>query len=151
MSVDLGTIHITPNQQAVTAQPTGSGWLGNVWDIVKTTATEMIKTGGNILLQKAQDKFAPPVASTAGYPAFAQKSQSPEIIYNPSEEPKSKFATDLYLSTSPIQQFLQPIIQPAVAEGIKEGMISVAQKPPVWVWAVLGVLGVVIVMQGVRR
>ena len=52
MSIDLGTIHITPNQQAVTAQPTGTGFWGNIWDVVKTSATEAVRTGANIVLQK---------------------------------------------------------------------------------------------------
>jgi len=151
-AVDLGTITIVPqDKQATTIQPPSSGWWGNVWDVVKKTAGEIIRTGSNILLQKAQDKLAVPVSSTAGYPPFAKTSQSPEVVYNPSETPTSKFATDLSLSQSPIIKLLSPVIQPAVSEGIREGIVSVANKPPVWVWGILGLLGVVIVMQGVRR
>ena len=147
----MGTVWSPPNAQVVTAQPASSGWLGNVWDVVKKTAGAVIQTGTNILLQKAQDKFAQPVQPVAGYPPFAQKQQSPEIVYNPKQTPTSKFATELFMSDSPIIKLLSPVIQPAVSEGIREGIVSVAKKPPVWVWGILGLLGVVIVMQGVKR
>ncbi len=153
MSADLGIIHITPNQQAVTAQPTGSGFWGNIWDVVKTTATEMIKTGGNILLEKVRDNppVVPSPSAPVSYPAYVPTKQSPEIVYNPNQSPTSKFATDLFLSETTLSKFLNPVIQPAVSEGIREGIVSVAQKPPVWVWAALGLVGVVILMQGIRR
>ena len=153
MTVNLGTISVTPNQQAVTAQPQGSGWWGNIWDVVKTTAGEMVKVGSNILLEKVRTNppVAPMVSAPTSYPAFAPAAQSPEIIYNPNQSPISKFANDLFLSDSPLIKLVSPVIQPAVSEGIREGIVSVANKPPVWVWGILGLIAVVIVMQGVRR
>ena len=152
MSVNLGTIRITPNQQAVTAQPTGTNFWGNIWDVVKTTAGEMVKTGSNILLQKMQTNppVTPSVGAPTSYPAFAPTKQSPEVAYDPSSL-ISRLATALNLSKSPIIDFVSPVVQPAVSEGIREGIISVANRPPVWVWVGLGLLGVVIVMQGVKR
>ena len=154
MTIDLGTIKIVPkDSQAVTVTPEGSGWLGSIWDIIKSGATEIVKTGTNIILNKVQNN--PPVVASAiapvSYPAFVPQSQSPEIIYNPSQNPTSKFATDLFLSDSPILKIVMPTTQPAVSEGIKEGIASGVSKPPSWVWVALAFLGVIVLTQGVRK
>lgn len=151
MSVDLGVIKIVPkDKQAVTATATSTGVWGNIWDIVKKTGTAMLQTGGNILLQKAVDKYAQPVNATPGYPPFARSSQSPDIIANPANTPTSKYATELNMGQSALLDFLKPLIQPAVSEGISQGIKNTASQPPVWVWVALGLLGVMVISKTVR-
>ena len=141
---------VTNSQGITTAQNPSSGIWGNIWDIVTKGAGEILKTGSNLLLQKAQEKFSPPVNSTTGYPPFARSAQSPDIVANPAQNPISKYATDLFLEDSSLINFVKPVIQPAVSEGIKEGIISVAQKPPAWALIMIALIGVVVISQSLR-
>lgn len=120
----------------ITTNPLSSGIQGNIWDILKKGAETVISTGFNVLTEKVNDWVSGNKVETSYVPnATVTKQTNPFSILEPSK----------------LMQILNPTVQPAVSEGVKQGIISVAGKPPTWIWFVLAGLGVVILIPKLRR
>lgn len=124
-------ILIAPPDYYLTTQARASGAQGNIWDILKKGTETVINTGYNVLTGKINDWAA---------------GNKVENTYVPNQK-----ATTNFWNPSSLMQFLNPTVQPAVSEGVKQGIISVAGKPPAWIWFVLAGLGVVILIPKLRR
>lgn len=122
---------LSPNQAIITTNPVSSGAQGNIWDVLKKGAQTVIDTGFNVLTSKLNDWASGKKVETA----YATNQTATKSISNPSA----------------LMQFLNPTIQPAVSDGIKQGIISVAGKPPTWIWFALAGLGVIILLPKLRR
>jgi len=117
----------------------GSGNNGTVWDTLGTVLNKGLDFGVSMLKAKYNtDQIKS--NQVAGYQtgtAYGKASPNALETYYPSKNPFASMVSD----------WLNPVVQPAIENGIRTGIQGSIAKPPIWIWLALGGLLLVVVLQ----